>query len=120
LGIPVAFWYMLSDNYWVIVIGFVLQGALLGGGAGSQVPSYMTERFPTEARATAAAFCYHLGTILGGIVPPVITYFAVDHDLGFSRPMLVGCVIGAASWCLALYFGPETRGKDMVPDLVLA
>jgi SHS family lactate transporter-like MFS transporter len=120
LGIPVAFFYMLSGDYWVIVIGYVLQGALLGGGAGSQVPSYMTERFPTEARATASAFCYHLGTIFGGIVPPVITYFAVDYNLGFSIPMLVGCVIGAASWCLALFLGPETKGKDMVPDLVLA
>ena len=120
LGIPVAFFYMLSADYWVIVIGYVLQGALLGGGAGSQVPSYMTERFPTEARATASAFCYHLGTIFGGIVPPLITYFAVDYSLGFSIPMLVGCVIGAASWCLALYLGPETRGKEMVPDLVLA
>jgi SHS family lactate transporter-like MFS transporter len=120
LGIPVAFWYMLSDNFTVIVIGFVLQGALLGGGAGSQVPSYMTERFPTEVRATAAAFCYHLGTIFGGIVPPLITYFAVDYNLGFSIPMLIGCVIGAASWCIALYLGPETRGKEMVPDLVLA
>ena len=120
LGIPVAFWYMLSDNFTIIAIGFVLQGALLGGGAGSQVPSYMTERFPTEARATASAFCYHLGTIFGGIVPPVITYFAVDHGMGFSIPMLIGCVIGGASWCLALYLGPETKGKDMVPDLVLA
>jgi hypothetical protein len=53
LGIPVAFWYMLSDDFTVIAIGFIVQGALLGGGAGSQVPSYMTERFPTEARATA-------------------------------------------------------------------
>ena len=35
LGIPVAFWYMLSDNFTVIVIGYVLQGALLGGGVGS-------------------------------------------------------------------------------------
>ena len=120
LGIPGAFWYMLSDDFTVIAIGFIVQGALLGGGAGSQVPSYMTERFPTEARATASAFCYHLGTIFGGIVPPVVTYFAVDHNLGFSIPMLVGCVIGGASWCLALYFGPETRGKEMVPDLVLA
>ena len=120
LGIPVAFWYMLSTDYWVIVIGYVLQGALLGGGAGSQVPSYMTERFPTEARATVSAFCYHLGTIFGGIVPPVITYFAVDHNLGFSLPMLVGCVVGGASWCIALYFGPETRGKEMSADLVLA
>ena len=35
LRIPVAFWYMLSDNFTVIVIGYVLQGALLGGGVGS-------------------------------------------------------------------------------------
>jgi MFS transporter, SHS family, lactate transporter len=119
LGIPVAFWYMLSDNFTVIVIGFVLIGAL-NGGAGSLIPSYMTERFPTEVRATASAFCYHLGTIFGGIVPPLITYFAVNHNMGFSIPMLVGLVIGAASWCLALFLGPETRGKEMVPDLVLA
>jgi SHS family lactate transporter-like MFS transporter len=80
----------------------------------------MTERFPTEVRATASAFCYHLGTIAGGIVPPLITHFAVDYNLGFSIPMLVGRVIGGASWCLALFLGPETRGKEMVPDLVLA
>jgi SHS family lactate transporter-like MFS transporter len=120
LGIPVAFFYMLSADYWVIVIGYILQGALLGGGAGSHVPSYMNERFPTEVRATASAFCYHQATIWGGLVPPVITYFAVDHTMGFSVPMLVGALIGAVSWCLALYFGPETKGKEMVPDLVLA
>jgi len=119
LGIPVAFWYMLSDHYWVIVIGYVLLAGL-NGGAGSLIPSYMTERFPTEVRATASAFCYHLGTIFGGIVPPLITYFAVNYDLGFSIPMLIGCVIGSVSWCLALYLGPETRGKEMSADLVLA
>ena len=110
---------MLSNNFTVIVIGFVLIGAL-NGGAGSLIPSYMTERFPTEVRAAASAFCYHLGTIFGGIVPPVITYFAVNHNMGFSIPMLVGLITGAGSWCLALFLGPETRGKEMVPDLVLA
>jgi hypothetical protein len=34
--------------------------------------------------------------------------------------MLVGCVIGSVGWCLALFLGPERKGKDMVPDLVLA
>jgi SHS family lactate transporter-like MFS transporter len=120
LGIPVAFCYMLSGDYWVIVVGYVVQGALLGGGAGAQVPSYMNERFPTEVRATAAAFCYHLGTIFGGLVPPVVTYFALNYNVGFSVPMLIGCVIGGGSWCLALFLGPETKGKEMVPDLVLA
>jgi MFS transporter, SHS family, lactate transporter len=120
LGIPVAFFYMTSSNFTVIVIGYVLQGALLGGGAGCLVPSYMTERFPTEVRATASAFCYHVGTILGGIVPPVVTYFAINFKLGFSIPMLIGCLIGGLSWCIALYLGPETKGKEMVADLVLA
>ena len=119
LGIGVAFWYMLSDNYWVIVVGYVLLAGL-NGSAGSLIPSYMTERFPTEVRATASAFCYHLGTIFGGLVPPVITYFAVNYNMSFSIPMLAGCVIGSVSWCLALFLGPETKGKDMVPDLVLA
>src|SRR5262249_60200319 len=97
LGIPVAFFYMLSGDYWLIVIGYVVQGALLGGGAGAQVPSYMNERFPTEGRATAAGFCYHIGTILGGLVPPVVTYFALTSDLGFWTPRLVCGLVGRGS-----------------------
>ena len=31
-----------------------------------QVPSYLTERFPTEIRGTATGFCYHVGAIPGG------------------------------------------------------
>jgi SHS family lactate transporter-like MFS transporter len=80
----------------------------------------MTERFPTGARPTASTFFYYLGTIFGGIVPPVVTYFAGNYDLGFSIPMLVGYFIGGASWCSALFLGPETKGKDMMADLVLA
>jgi hypothetical protein len=53
-------------------------------------------------------------------VPPIVTYFALNYQIGFSYPMLVGCLIGGGSWCLALFFGPETRGKEMVADLVLA
>jgi len=34
--------------------------------------------------------------------------------------MLVGACLGAASWTLALVFGPETKGKVMVADLVVA
>jgi hypothetical protein len=34
--------------------------------------------------------------------------------------MLIGACLGSASWCLALFLGPETKGKDLSPDLVLA
>jgi hypothetical protein len=30
-------------------------------------------------------------------VPPVVTYFALTYDLGFSIPMLIGCLIGGGN-----------------------
>jgi SHS family lactate transporter-like MFS transporter len=120
LSIPLAFWYLLTSDYTAMVVGYVAMGACGGGGMGGPVPAYLNERFPTEIRATATAFCYHQGAIFGGLVPPLITYFATSYDLGFTIPMLVGACVGAASWTLGLVFGPETKGKVMVADLVVA
>jgi MFS transporter, SHS family, lactate transporter len=53
-------------------------------------------------------------------VAPVLTYFATNYQLGFGIPMLVGTVVGAISFVLALLVGPETKGKVLVPDLVVA
>jgi SHS family lactate transporter-like MFS transporter len=120
LSIPLAFFYLLTGDYTVMVVGYVMMGACGGGGMGGPVPAYLNERFPTEIRATATAFCYHQGAIWGGLVPPLLTYFATSYDLGFTIPMLIGACVGAASWTLGLVFGPETKGKVMVPDLVVA
>ncbi len=111
--------YLLTDNLTLIIAGFVLQG-LFGDALYGQNPSYLSERFPTEVRATASAFCYHQGAIFGGLVAPALTYFAINYQLGFGIPMLVGTVVGAISFVLALLVGPETKGKVLVPDLVVA
>jgi len=34
--------------------------------------------------------------------------------------MLIGTVAGAGSFIIALLLGPETKGKEIVPDLVRA
>jgi SHS family lactate transporter-like MFS transporter len=120
LSIPLAFWFLLTGDYWVMVIGYVLMGVCGGGGMGGPVPAYLNERFPTEIRATATAFCYHQGAIWGGLVVPGVTYFATTYNLSFTLPMLIGACIGAACWTLGLVFGPETKGTVMVPDLVVA
>ena len=70
-------------------------------------------------RATASAFCYHQGAIFGGFVPLVLTWFASHYDVGFAIPMLIGTILGATSFALALLLGPETKGKVLVPDLVI-
>jgi SHS family lactate transporter-like MFS transporter len=78
----------------------------------------MTERFPTEVRSTASGFCYHTAVIPAGLVPPVISYFAVEQQMGFAVPMLIATFLGAASVIFAVLMGPETKGKVLVAELM--
>lgn len=116
MGAVIAPLYLTTTNYSMIVLGFAIQGWFAGAIYGLQ-PAYLTERFPTEVRGTASAFCYHFGAILGGIVPPLLTYYAVDRKMGFATPMLYGTMIGAAVTTIALLLSPETKGKVFVSDL---
>lgn len=114
--------YLLTSNTLVIVIGFILQGLFAGGGMYGQIPAYLNERYPTEVRASATAFSYHIGAIFGGLVPPVLTYFATSPSwqLGFAIPMLIGTMLGLVNFIISLLLGPETKDVEMVPDLVVA
>ena len=120
LTIPVAPLYLMTDNYAMIVVFFALQGAFGGGGMHVQYPHYLAERFPTEVRATASGFCYHQGAIFGGLVGPLLAYFATDWHLGFAIPMLIGTTVGCVSIIGSMLLSPETRGKELVADVVLA
>ena len=114
--------YLLSEDTLVIVSGFIAIGLFAGGGMYGQIPAFLNERYPTEVRATASAFSYHVGAIAGGMVPPILTYFATNPswNVGFAIPMLVGAMIGLLNFILALALGPETKDVAMVPDLVIA
>jgi SHS family lactate transporter-like MFS transporter len=119
IAIFVAPIYLFTvDPFW-ITVGFGLQGAF-GGALYSQLPAYLSERFPTEVRATASAFCYHQGAILGGLVAPVLAFFAVNFNLGYAIPMLVGTVVAAISVVISLLLSPETRGKILIAELQVA
>lgn len=80
--------------------------------------AYLTERFPTEVRSTAIGFCYHAGLVLGGSVPVVLSFLAVERHWGFALPMLVATWAGCASAIAALLINPETKGKVFVSDLM--
>jgi MFS transporter, SHS family, lactate transporter len=120
IAIPIAPLYLLTTNFTLIWWAFVIQGAFGSGGFASQAPSYLAERFPTEVRATAAGFCYHQGAIWGGLVAPILAYAATAYHLGYAIPMLVGTIGAALSFVIAIALGPETKGKVLAPDLVVA
>jgi len=119
IAVPIAPIYLLTNDFSWVFVGYVLQGAF-GGALYSQLPSYLSERFPTEVRATASAFCYHQGAIFGGLVPLVLTFFAEYYQVGLVIPMLVGTVAAAASVVIALLISPETKGTVLVAELQVA
>jgi len=119
MTIPVAPLYLLTTDYTMIVVFFTLQGFFGGGGMHTQWPHYLSERFPTEVRATATGFCYHQGAIFGGLVGPVLAYFTTDWHMGFAIPMLIGTTVAATSVVIVMLFSPETRGRQIVADIQL-
>jgi SHS family lactate transporter-like MFS transporter len=120
LGVPTAFLYLVPQDYTLIVIGFALQGLFACGGMHVQYPAYLSERFPTEVRATAVAFCFHQGAIWGGLISPLLVWYATSHQITLSGPILVTTVVGLASFLVAVLLSPETKGKVLVADLTVA
>jgi len=137
-----GFWGMFADKYgrrWAIIVpaiiavfitplylwttvplliisGFIIQG-LFGGSIYGQNPSYLSERFPTEVRATAAGFVYHQGAIWGGLVPPLLAYLATNMGTGLAMPMMI-CTTGFLIVVIvSVLLGPETRGKHLTADI---
>ena len=119
IGALITPFYLMFDSYELVAGAFILQGAFLGAIYG-QNPAYLSERFPTEVRATASGFCYHQGAIWGGLVAPIVAYFATTWGLGYAIPMMIGTMVFALSYIIALVVGPETKGKVLVADLQVA
>ena len=120
IAISVASLYLFTTDYARLALGFAVQGAF-GGALASQFPSYLSERFPTKVRATASAFCSQQAGFLGSLlVAPELTSLATSYNLSLATALLVGTCVGLVSLIIALIFSPETKGKVLVPDLVVA
>jgi SHS family lactate transporter-like MFS transporter len=118
VGIFITPLYLFTYDYAAINFAFIAQGAFLGAIYG-QMPCYLSERFPTEVRATASGFCYHQGAIWAGVSAPVLAIFAAGQPLGFAVPMLISTIGAAVVFIVALLLGPETKGKLLQADLTL-
>lgn len=94
--------------------GLMAAGALAIGvcaaGAWGMVPGYLTERFPTAARAAGAGLAYHVGAALGAFTPQFI---GLLQDRGIALPdAMAGCLAAAGLLVIAIiWIGPETRGR---------
>ena len=109
--------YLLTNDLSWIIGGFIIQG-FFAGAVPLLAPSYLNERFPTEVRSTASGFCYGFGGAIGSFVPTLVSYFAIEHQMGFAIPLLLTTTICSLSIVFAALLGPETKGKVFTADLM--
>lgn len=101
--------YVLSTNHLYLLIGALLMG-FCGIGAWGMAPSYLTERFPTAARAVGPGFSYHAGAFVGSLTPLFIGNLQ-DHKVGLSRAMALCIAVAGVLIASSIWLGPETRGR---------
>jgi len=119
LGMLVTPSYLFLSSYTVIVLAYAVQGVFLGAIYG-QNPSYLSERFPTEVRATASGFCYHQGAIWAGFAGPLLTALAAGPPGRFTMPIPVTTPAAFAAYIPAPLFAPETTRHHLSSALVLS
>ena len=93
-----------------------LQG-VFGGSIFAQNPSYPQRTLPDRGARHGIVLCLSQGAIWGGLVAPVISYFAVEQKMGFAMPMMVSTIVFLLIVIVAVALGPETKGKILTADL---
>lgn len=111
VGVLAAPLYAFGGSIATLVIGALVMGLFAAGSLGV-VPGYLAERFPTAFRGTGMAAAYHSGAALGALVPYAIPWL---QDKGVTLPaaMATFIIIGGALMIVAVWSGPETRGRDL-------
>lgn len=111
-GLAVVPLYVLSAHPNQLLLGALLMG-LFGAGMWGVVPTYLTERFPTSARAVGTGFSYHAGAALAAFTPFVV---GALQDRGWSlHEAMAACIVSSLVIVIAmLWSGPETRGAQLI------
>jgi len=81
-----------------------------GAGNFGVVPGYLTERFPTVARAAGAGFAYHVGAGLAAFTPYMVGALQ-DRGVPLTTAMATCIVVSGLLVILFVWLGPETRGR---------
>jgi SHS family lactate transporter-like MFS transporter len=110
-GIAAMPLYLFATSAAMLWVGALVIGLFAAGSLGI-VPGYLSERFPTDVRATGAGFAYHVGAGLGAF-PPYLVGALHDRGIGLA-PAMAACILVSGVLVIALmWLGPETRGHAL-------
>lgn len=109
MGIVATPLYLFATSGALLFAGALTIGLFAAGSLGV-MPGYLSERFPTAARAAGAGLAYHVGAGIGAFAPYLI---GALQDRGLSLPTVMSlCIVtGGLLMILLVWVGPETRGR---------
>ncbi|HEX5460602.1 MAG TPA: MFS transporter [Steroidobacteraceae bacterium] len=97
------------SNGAMLVMGFPLGFA--ASGIFSGVGAYLTELYPTDARANGQGFTYNFGRGIGALFPTLVGYLSQGMGLGAAIAVFAG---GAYVLVLVSTLSlPETKGREL-------
>jgi SHS family lactate transporter-like MFS transporter len=111
LAIPI---YVFTQRTPLLLAGALAMG-FFGAGNFGVVPGYLTERYPTVARAVGAGFAYHVGAGFGSFTPTLV---GLLQDRGLPLPTAMAACIAASGTLIIvlIWLGPETRGRHFTAE----
>ena len=102
--------FLYGGSTMSLVIGALTMG-FFGMGVWGMAPAYTVERFPTEVRGVGPGFCYHAGSAVGAFMPYILGAMQ-DRGMSAVNGMSAAMVTSAILAGIAVWSGPETRGRD--------
>jgi MFS transporter, SHS family, lactate transporter len=111
IGIAATPLYLFAATGIGLWLGALIVGVFAAGCLGI-MPGYLSERFPTEARAVGAGFAYHVGAGLGAFTPYMVGALQ-DRGVALTTAMATCIVLSGMLVILFAWLGPETRGRAL-------
>ena len=110
LGVVSLIVFGLVTNLVLIGVAYFVVGLAQGGQFGNFIV-YLSELFPTSARATGVGWCMGVGLFFWALVPFVLGVLAPSGNFGtlFAVVGGVACIIGV----ITSYLGPETKDVEL-------
>jgi SHS family lactate transporter-like MFS transporter len=99
-----------SNSPLVLLLAAFVTGSC-GIGIMGVAPAYLSERFPTAARAVGPGFAWHAGAAFGSVTPTLV---GALQDRGVTLLGAIRTCMAAASLLViaVMWLGPETRGRS--------
>lgn len=101
--------YLQTRDAVLLFVGALLLG-MCGAGIWGVAPAYTSERFPTAVRGVGPGFCYHVGAVVGALMPWLLGAMQ-DHGVPITSAIRRAMLAAGLAAVVCLWLGPETRGR---------